>query len=462
MAQKPGWIAGFDSAAGFLLALSAALHGREFRDLGQPAVIAPLARATSHLPRALSRTAFAVGGAVESIGQSRLGQVRSAEIGRWVSSVYPSGRYPMVFVGSSSGAVVNLCAALRVPWLPQTLLIPVRNLRGRSDDARQSCSLARQIAPVFLEANPDLALHHMHDPVQDRAMTNWMSYFRVKQLRLGEDYERFLEERLAPGGTIVPVDCRKRWPVRRIGPRHVFQFGAVGGLKPEGYLAPDERTRRWLTAQGSAPERWNAPPPDDEAAEAEWGFEPALARDAERFAAANGFRIARLSFDEPDALGPLVADLYRWWYARRGWQPDLRLLLESFVMTAPDRVLRTGSVPLWATFNTEHDLAGLRSYLDGRSFEEVAISLFPNGVNAVGQAGLDGWREQLGRARSRGYFLGVNERLFPFDFAGLANYHRAIRQLPVVHEVPPQLDPAELSTFLSEAAGQFPVEVNGL
>jgi hypothetical protein len=58
----------------------------------------------------------------------------------------------------------------------------------------------------LVEGNPGLALHHMHDPVQDRLMIARMAYFRVKFLRLPRPYRAFLAHCLAPGGTVVLVD----------------------------------------------------------------------------------------------------------------------------------------------------------------------------------------------------------------------------------------------------------------
>ena len=37
-----------------------------------------------------------------------------------------------------------------------------------------------------------------------------------------------------------------------------------------------------------------------------------------RFARERGYRVRRIVFDEPEALSPLVADLYRWWYRSAG------------------------------------------------------------------------------------------------------------------------------------------------
>ncbi|MEV2271149.1 hypothetical protein [Nonomuraea africana] len=67
----------------------------------------------------------------------------------------------------------------------------------------------------------------MKDPFETRA---GMTYFRVKLRRLPPAYRTFLEESLAPGATLVVSDCGLRWPTTSVGPRHVFQHGALGGV----------------------------------------------------------------------------------------------------------------------------------------------------------------------------------------------------------------------------------------
>jgi hypothetical protein len=109
------------------------------------------------------------------------------------------------------------------------------------DEPHEDMEWGKKHAPALLEANPELALHHMHDANQDRLMIRHMSYFRVKRLRLGGPYEHFLEETLAPGGTIFLVECRRRWPTTTVAERHVFQHGASGGATKEEYLYGGER-----------------------------------------------------------------------------------------------------------------------------------------------------------------------------------------------------------------------------
>jgi hypothetical protein len=198
----------------------------------------------------------------------------------------------------------------------------------------------------------------MHDPNQDRLMVQRMTYFRVKHLRLPEAYAQFLEETLEPGGTLFLVECGLRWPTTRVGERHLFQFGALGGATPAEYLHGGPRVEAYLRRYDSPRRRWDPPEPDGEHPEAEWGFEPALRADVEALARRRGWRLRRIVFDQPEDLSPLVADLHRWWYRRLG-RPDGRLLVESFVLLDPYWALRTGAVPFWMVFNVEPSAAGL-------------------------------------------------------------------------------------------------------
>jgi hypothetical protein len=235
-------------------------------------------------------------------------------------------------------------AALGIPWLPQTVLIPVRHKGSDPDDPERAMQFGAEHAPAFLDANPDLQLHHMHDPNQDRLMLHGMAYFRVKSRCLGSAYERFITSRLRPGGTIIVTDCRLSWPTTRVSARHVFQFGGFGGATIEEYLCGGERTTAFLAQQGSRRRRWSPPLPDGSSPEAEWGFEPRLSADLERLARERGYRILRLRFDEPDDLAAPVADLHRLWYARSG-VPARRVLAEFFVLLDPWLAVRTRSVP---------------------------------------------------------------------------------------------------------------------
>jgi hypothetical protein len=73
------------------------------------------------------------------------------------------------------------------------------------------------ITQLVARRNPEVNVHHMHDPAQDRPVLEGMAYLRLKRQRLGRIFERFLEERLAPGGTVLVVACRRTWPCHTPG-----------------------------------------------------------------------------------------------------------------------------------------------------------------------------------------------------------------------------------------------------
>lgn len=457
-ARDPGKnVAAFDSATAMLRALSGFLHGRDFPMLGQlPRPLEPAAdrflRLVNRLPRRAAESAYAVSGWAEAVKAGRVGDVDAEALAEWVAGHYPRRRYPVVFIGSSDGALVHLAAALGAPWLPQTLLIPVRRRGGHPDDPAEALRRHRDAGRALVDANPDLVLHHMHDANQDRLMVSGMSYFRVKWQRLPRAYRAFLRDHLEPGGTVITSECELTWPVTRVGERYLFQHGALGGATIEEFRHGGPRIADYLARYGSPYRRWEAPEPDAEAAEAEWGFDPALLADIRELTSGPDWNHVRLRFAGPEALSPAVADLYRRWYERRGIPPD-RLLAESFVILEPWWTLRTGSVPYWMVFNTEPSLRSLLAYLDadGRApFDEIRLMLFSHGVESAGLATIPQWREALDRARKIGVFTGVDTRAYPRDFAVLARAHRELTRVRRTYPMPRPLDLATVAEHLAD------------
>jgi hypothetical protein len=450
--MKPDdYVADFDSSTAFLRALGRFLHGQDFPSVGAIRWGSPkgLGDAVSALPRFLRRKVYAVSGALEGITPRQLGRVRAERVAQWTVEKYPRRKYPAVMLGSSGGAFVHLCAALGIPWLPQTFLVPVR-ARIHPDDPQAALAFGRQHAPAVLGPNPELRLHHMHDPAQDRLMLAHMTYFRFKRLRVGETFTRYLTDVLPPGGTIFVSECRKGWPVTRVGRRHVFQMGALGGPELEEYFEGSARIARYLADQDAQVHRWDPPVPDELAPEAEWGLAEELLDDVRRLARDRGYRLVRIAMEVPEDLSPLVADLYRWWYWRRRIAAQ-RLLVESFVMLEPYWTLRTGSVPFWMKFNMEDDADRLEQYLDASGgWRDIHLMLFQHGMDGPGVAPVERWRELLERAEGTGEFLGVDPAKTPIDFAAFVRYHTALRALTARHPLPGPLTLDELERFISE------------
>ena len=128
-------LANFDSSAAMLRALGRYLHGRDFPRVGSiPAVMAPLGLVLNRLPRRVAEAVYRFGGWVEAVPTDRLGEIDTETISEWAVREYPRRPYPAAMIGSSNGAAVHLCAALGIPWLPQTFLIPVRQRSIHPDE----------------------------------------------------------------------------------------------------------------------------------------------------------------------------------------------------------------------------------------------------------------------------------------------------------------------------------------
>jgi hypothetical protein len=456
-------IAHFDSASAMVRATGRFLRGKDFPQLGMlPSPFMPVmelaASALNALPERGRELFYIYSSGSEAIAPEQLETLRAETISRWVVDQYSRRTHPAAMIGSSNGAAVHLAAALGIPWLPQTVLIPVRHPGLPPDEPKQDMEWGREPGSRLLAANPELALHHMHDANQDRLTIQRLSYFRVKRLQLGKTYEWFLQNALPPGATIFALECGLQWPTTRIGERHVFQHGALGGMTPEEYQRGGERVANYLRRYGSRKLRWDAPQPDGESPEAEWGFEPTLRDDLLRFARERGYRVRRIVFDEPEDFSPLVADFYRWWYRQRGLPGD-RLLVESFILMEPYWALHTGSVPYWAVFNTEPSAAALERYLEvTEPFDDIRLMLFAHGADSVGVAPIERWRSLLARARTHGGFVGVDEKAFPRDLATLVRYYTQVKEIPDRYPLPDSLPLDKLDEFLDLQGDHYPVQ----
>lgn len=456
--KLPPEVAGFDSASAMAVAVARFLRGRGVPPLGDPAMraLGPVAAAASHLPVRATETVYSVFSGAEGRSQKDIAAVDMEAVAESITGLYPRRRYPAVMIGSSGGALVHLCAALGIPWLPQTLLLPVRQRGISPDQPMRAVHAFDGAARAMLDRNPDVVLHHMHDPNQDRLTLRRMAYFRVKRTALGRAYRTFLTEVLAPGGVIVVAECGRRWPTTRIADRHVFQFGAVGGMPASEYRDGSPRVTDYLRRYRAGVSRWQAPAPDGDSPEAEWGFEPALRDDISAFAKQHGYRVRRLVHDDPEDLSPVVADLYRWWYAERGLQAN-RLVIDSFLLLDPWWTLRTGCVPFWTTFPVQPSLDNLNRYLDNTErFDVLHLALFCHGVESVGMVTVDQWRAVLRRARVGGSFAGVSPDRYPCDLRTFFRFQRALRAVPQRHPVPGPLSLPEFETWLCGRAGRYP------
>jgi hypothetical protein len=118
-------VASFDSASVLHAGLAAALRGQPFPHLGHGALTAVAVRVAGRLPWPVLRRIYTRIGALEGIDPHRLADVDLAAVAAALAGDYPPRRYPAVLIGASNGALTHLAAALQIPWLPGTVLVPV-------------------------------------------------------------------------------------------------------------------------------------------------------------------------------------------------------------------------------------------------------------------------------------------------------------------------------------------------
>jgi hypothetical protein len=315
---------------------------------------------------------------------------------------------------------------------------------------------ARKPAQILLNGNPNLQLHHMMDPNQDRPMLESTAYFRVKQLQLGVAYENFIKENLEENGTIFIINCQKKWPVAKVADRHYFQFGGLGGTTIEEYYHGSGRVQQFLKQAGANIDKWEAPKIDSEMPEAEWGLAPEIMEDINRLAKVRGYKVQQLQFNEPEDLSPYTADLYRWWYQQRGIN-DNQLLISTFFLIEPYWTLCTGAVPYWMAFNAKESVALAKDYLKATPpFENIYLMPFNHGVEGQGLATIADYKDLFNFAIQKGEFIGTQPDLYPFDFGIYFRYEKDLKKkLTSRYSTNEKLTIEQLNQFNQQSSGKY-------
>jgi hypothetical protein len=463
MTKPPRGIARFDSAAGMAQALAASLHGKPFDSPSQSPLLDSLMPPINRLPTRAREWVYTVGGMSEGITARQAKRLDVEGIGEWIAGLYPQRSYDAAFIGSSNGALMHAAAALRLPWLPQTFLTPVRAPFSDPDDAQRSFDEGLHVTDALLRADPRIAVHHMQDPNQDRLMLSAMSYFRLKHRALPLAYREFLLRNLAPGATLYINRCTRDWRVTRTGDRSFYQFGAVGGATEDEYFDGGERVAHYLARYGVNRMRWTPPTPTERAPEAEWGYDEALTESIVELAKQKQkqWRVVEFSFAEPEAFSFVTADLYREWYRGMGIEAE-RLVVDSFLLMDPYTTLRLRAIPFWLVFCTDPSAQTLRRFLDRESFDEIDLMLFSHGTQGIGVTGIDEWRALLGRAKREGRLLGVDAKRYPRDFATFVRFDRALARLQPQYEAPPPMPLAFFEAFVRQHGPEHGVDVRDL
>ncbi|HET6654742.1 MAG TPA: hypothetical protein VFH57_00725 [Gammaproteobacteria bacterium] len=444
----------YDSGKTLFRALARFLHGSATPFLGQtPArlerLMHPFMRAMNRLPRGLRQQFIAFGPLAASVPPSKLIDLHGDILAADLVAQLPVRDYPAIVLGSANGAGMHLAAALGVPWLPQTVMVPVRTRGVDRDDPRPAMNMLAEPLEQFAHHNPDMLAVHQHDPCHDRLPIKHVAYVRLKWLTLPEPYRRFIDQVLPRGGRIFVFDCAHRRPMTQVGERHWFQFGGLDSATIDEYFHGGKRVEAFLRQHNSDPDkqRWEPPEPDGDQPEAEWGFHPGLNGAIHQLASEKQAQVARLRYSHPQDPSAFVAELYRWWYARRGREAS-RLLVDQFLVTDPWLTIRKGAAPYWTLFGTRPARDRLLRYLrDTERWPDVRLTLFSHGIDAIGDATGAEWAAAFQYATRSGSFIGVNPKYYPVDLRTPAGFHHDLKRLPDSQPVPAPLTLEELDEF---------------
>lgn len=405
------------------------------------------------LPPARARAeGFRWAGTMQGLPLEQAREIDVDIIDTWVTEQYGPGPYPAVLIGSPSGAAFHLSAALGVPFLPQTTLVSVNDTWTHEDDPVGAMEALAPTAQLIAENNPRVKVYHMHDPAQDRPMMQQLAFMRLKRLSLGPVYEQFLRTRLAPGGTVVQLENTRDWRTTSTGERTLFQFGCLGGVPEDEFHNSGERIAKFLEQENSAYRRWDPPEADGRSPDGEWGWEPALDESIAQVTGVAGLQRRRLIVDEPQNASGFIAELYRDWYRRMGWE-DTRLLVQTYAHVDPSWTLRTGSVPLWNRFHTSQEFDSIRTYLEeAPSYDDISISLFAHGLESPGIVPVEDW-EALARkhATRHGEVIGIDRDAYPIDTGASFRYQKAMKDIPARTPPPAPLTVSQIDEFSARA-----------
>ena len=360
--------------------------------------------------------------------------------------------YPALIIGAPNGGVAYLAALLDTPFLPSHFLLSFAD-HSDPDDIATYHSRGAQLIDTILNANPDLLAVNHYDPIHDRFLVEEVNHIRLKLLELPEAYQKFIQNHLAPGGTIFYVDNRYTWHQYRVNDRHMFQVGGLGGFSDEEYIEGSEVISAWLAEQNSEHRGgWQLAGYDLEIArESEWGGLPEFREAVKHFATEMGYQFKAINGEHPEDFSALAYTAFLWERRLHDVKPN-GILVECFSQINPTAALRSAFLPLWMPFNTQDSLdyfTRMTPYLPKDL--PVGISLLPGFTKTPDLPAAQAWQEageKIGPVR----WIGVNPDRYPMDISAIFDYAPDLQQW--VQEFPrqsprPRLSPEELLDMMT-------------
>lgn len=409
------------SSGATVLSVAAALDGQLFHPLPEASRQVPLLRLVNRLPNGLIRRIVERSSRQRGHDPRMASSLSSDDLAEWNVRAYDylpaDRRFDVIVLGAPSGAAAYIASALDAPFLSHTFVASFRS-PGHPDDIEGYQRRGEEIITPILSRNPDLHVINHYDPVHDRFLVGQVNHVRMKLLDLPLSYRHFIEERLAPGGHLIVLNCHAQWGQYEIRPRYTFQVGGLGEISDRDFVRGSAQLERWLEEEGSPnrrgwklPLRW-APHP-----ESEWGSQPEFGEAVSAFASERDVHFYTADFGSVEEISRLAFYTWQWLNFLLGQSPEA-VLVDGFIQMNPLAPRLSRLLPLWLPFNC----------LDSRRFLQSMVSEFPEDAPILLQpwpsfspgpdiAESRDWnRTLLGR---RGRWLGSSADRYPYDLASV-------------------------------------------
>lgn len=438
MTLKAPYIERLDSSAAQTRALAAALHGKHFDPFGYNLAQRSVLRLFPLVPNEIIPPAITLAAGIIGIPQSAARQVRTDGMTADVAALYPQKKYKTILVGATNGAVSHIGSIMNAPFLTTHFLLCFRHFKN-ADDVYAAARVGRKLAVEITKNNPDLNVVIHFDPVHDRPVVAFITHLRPKLRNLSAEYRRFIDTRLAPGGTIILVNCSFPWLQYRMRDRITFQIGGLGGIPDSAFVIGNEEVDEYLGARGSllrggwrlknSPHRLEIHP------ESEWGLLPEFAESVRKFAASRGVKLISLNADHPEKYSELAFETHREASRIDGKEP-LYVFADCFNQLDPLANINSRILPLWLPYydQSSYDLAArlLNKLPPGVN---TMLTMHPSFASPSDMVPLQRWID-LFTLDSPPKLFGVNKQKFPFDISYLYDFGPELRRFSRKHNDP--------------------------
>jgi len=352
------------------------------------------------------------------------------------------GPYEALILGAPNGGVAHLATALQAPFLSQHFLTSFRDHK-HADDIQTYAAHGEALAKRILARNPDIALINHYDPLHDRFLVRWVNHIRYKLLDLPQAYQRAIRHWLKPGGTIIFIDCRYPWRQYRVGERHTFQVGGLGGVSDEQFLAGCPEIEAMQRREGSpfvggrspgSRHGWSLDLPLETQPESEWGTLPEFRLACQSFAQEHGYGFLPLVGDSPEYYSALAFQAWLRILEKEDREPQA-VFIDCFTQVNPWATRLSSLLPLWLPFNCTDSLSFLKRMVAELPRDRpVLFAPVPNFARTFDTVAIDAWLDALSGFEV--HLLGVNPRHYPADLAALFRFAPALRDWCNRHSAP--------------------------